>query len=320
MDQWKLNLNGFEWIDCTSPSAALLEQMALELKLPKKVLVNCLDPDYLPHVENYGTTMFIILRLMEPELQLTADTVQELTTKVALFVSDTKIVSVHRLPLVEVADVQKKVKELKVEEVSKSYLVSLFFEQISLGFDRPLTKLEYKLENFEERMFKAHKSKSLLLEGYYIKRQSSALRKVLKLTADSINKVMQRTEFPVAKMQEVRDRLERNLFYADDIFDNMQSLLNLHMAIESQRTNQGSYRASEIMRVLTVITIFFLPLNFLAGVFGMNFVHIPLLEDPSGFWISIILMVFISLALSYYVHRKGWLARPAEFGTEDDLN
>lgn len=301
----------FKWIDWVDPSPEMLVQMADELNVPQKVLLNCLDPDYLPHVESYDATQFLLLRLMEPEFKMTADTVQELTTKVAVFLTKDKLVSIHRMPLREVAEIRIKIQKMKGEDVNEGAVVAYFFEQAALGFDNPLTNLEYKLESFEERMFQVSKSKSLLLDGYYIKRQSSAFRKVMKLTIDSLVKITQRTDCcPKNKMQEVKDRLERNLFYAEDVFDNVQSLLNLHMAIESQRTNEGSYRTNEIMRVLTVITIFFLPLNFLAGIFGMNFVHIPLLTHPLGFWISIVMMLFISIALSYYVMKKGWIEKP----------
>ncbi|MBC7743349.1 MAG: magnesium and cobalt transport protein [Bdellovibrionaceae bacterium] len=293
-----------------NPSQAVLEQLAAELDIPKKVAINCLDPDYLPHIENYGSTQFILLRLMEPEIKLTADTVQELTTKVALFIGPERVVSVHRLPLKEIEEITVKIKKMNQADINKIILISLFFEQVSLGFDNPLTKLEYKLEKFEERMFQMQRTKSLLLEGYYIKRQASAFRKVMKLTVDAVSRLLQRVESAPGKLQEARDRLDRNLFYAEDVFDNVQSLLNLHMAIESQRTNEGSFRTNEIMRVLTVLTIFFLPLNFVAGVFGMNFQHIPLLSHPNGFGYSIALMLVISIALSYYVIRKGWLAHP----------
>lgn len=307
MKQIEIKQNAINWLDITNPTKDKLEQVAKDFNLPKKILLNCLDPDYLPHLENYGDVKFLILRLMEPVSTMRADTVQELTTKVALFFNDEMVISVHRLPLREVEEVEKKVKAIGKESASKSYVISFFFEQISLGFNSPLTQLEHNLEKFEEQMFESKRTKSLLLEGYYIKRKASAFKKVLKLTIDALSKVMLTADCPTGMLQETKDRLERNLFYAEEVFENMQSLLNLHMSIESQKTNEASFRTNEIMRVLTVLSIFFLPLNFLAGVFGMNFEHIPLLKDPAGFWISVGAMIIISAAISTYVFKKGWL-------------
>lgn len=306
MEQLEVAYDTFSWFDLTNPTKEKLEQIANELKLSKRLLYNCLDPDYLPHVEIYGDVSFIILRLMEPASPLTADTVQELTTKVAIFFNQNKIYSLHRLALSEVLEIEKKIKALPQEEITKAHVISFFFEQASLGFNQPLTDIEHKLEKFEEKMFQSQRTKSLLLEGYYIKRKASAFRKVLKLTIDALNKVTQK-DCPMGLMQQTKDRLERNLFYGEEVFENMQSLLNLHMSIESQKTNEASFRTNEIMRVLTVLSIFFLPLNFLAGVFGMNFEHIPLLKHPDGFWVSLAAMLVICVAISVYVLKKGWL-------------
>ncbi len=302
---------GFKWTDIINPTKKVLEQLAEELRLPKKLLINCLDPDYLPHVENYGTTQFIVLRLMEPKPQITADTVQEITTKIVLFVTADKIISIHRLPLKEeMTHVREKLKSQPSEEVSKHHVIALFFDQISIGFDSPIAELERKMEIFEEKIFHSERAKSTLLEGYYIKRQASAFKKVLRFTIEVQNKLMQKMDTPAGQMQEIRDRFERNLFYADDVFENVQSLLNLHLAMASQRTNEASLKTNEIVRVLTVLTIFFSPLNFLAGVYGMNFEHIPLLQHVWGFWFALLFMVIVAGGLLLYVLRKGWLRAP----------
>lgn len=304
--------NGFKWTDVTNPSKEMLEQFATEIGLSKRILLNCLDSDYLPHVETYGSASnpihFIVLRFMEPTVPMSADSVQELTTKVAFFMTSHRVLSIHRLELREVKEVDRKLKSLKSEDVTRFHILSLFFEQASLGFDPHLNELEHKMEKFEDRMFQNQKTKSMMLDGYYIKRKASAFRKVTKLTVDALNKITTITDCPLGLMQQTKDRLERNLFYSEDVYDNMQSLLNLHMSIEAQRTNEASFRTNEIMRVLTVLSIFFLPLNFLAGLFGMNFEHIPLLKNTEGFWITIVSMFLIALGLLWYVLKKGWLS------------
>lgn len=316
MDLQENDFKSFKWLDITNPSKEVLEQLAVEMRLPKKVLLNCLDSDYLPHVETYGTPQlpvyFIVLRFMEPVVPMKADSVQELTTKIAFFVTAQRVVSIHRQVLREVAEVDRKLKtsvptQGLQEEITRFHVLSRFFEQASLGFDPHLTELEKKMEEFEDRLFQNRKSKSTMLEGYYIKRKASASKKVTKLTVDALNKVTATADCPIGLMQQTKDRLERNLFYSEDVYDNMQSLLNLHMSVEAQRTNEASYRTNEIMRVLTVLSIFFLPLNFLAGVFGMNFERMPLLKNPDGFWESILAMLVISLGLMWYVLKKGWL-------------
>ena len=312
MEQKVENFPDFKWTDLVNPTKKMLTQIATELALPSKLLINCLDPDYLPHVETYGNTQFVVLRLMEPKTSATADTVQELTTKIALFISDKHLISIHRLPMHnEIQQIQEKIKSHLPEIMTKANIISYFFELVSVGFNAPLADLEKRMEAFEEQIFRGEKTKATLRDGYYIKRQASAFKKVLRFTVETQNKLMQKLDSPAAQMQEVRDQFERNLFYADDVFENVQSLLNLHIALASQKTNEASYKTNEIVRVLTVLTIFFSPLNFLAGVYGMNFEHIPLLQHEYGFWFAVLFMVVVSGGLLLYVLRNGWLKPPA---------
>jgi magnesium transporter len=149
-----------------------------------------------------------------------------------------------------------------------------------------------------------------LAERGSVKRKASAFKKVLRLTLDLMSKLIMKAECSIELFQESRDRLERSLFYAEDVHENIQSLLNLHLSVESQKINDASFRTNEIMRVLTVLTIFFLPLNFIAGVFGMNFREMPLLESSFGFWESLALMIVISAVLGLYLRSQGWLDKP----------
>ncbi len=299
----------FQWIDVPAPRSEQYHELASVLEMPETIIENCLNPDYLPHVESYGSTRFVIMRMPEPYSDSKADTVQELTTKVALFINDNKVYTVHRIAHLEclsrIANTLSEVQRIgQGEDMGVNNLLGLLFEEMADGFENPLTQLEASMETFEENIFNHKRSKALLQEGYYIKRKASAYRKVLKYSIDILTKLAAKQEL----WQDSRDKLERNLFYADDVFENTQGLLSLHLSIASQRTNEASFRTNEIMRVLTVLTIFFLPLNFIAGVFGMNFTHIPGLQNEWGFWLSMALMIVISLALFVYIAVKGWLS------------
>jgi magnesium transporter len=63
------------------------------------------------------------------------------------------------------------------------------------------------------------------------------------------------------------------------------------------------------MRILTVFSIFFLPLNFLTGIYGMNFEFMPELHQEHGYFYLLGAMSLIASAIFYWVYRKGWLKR-----------
>ena len=70
-----------------------------------------------------------------------------------------------------------------------------------------------------------------------------------------------------------------------------------------------SNRTNDIMKVLTTLTAIFLPLNLIAGVFGMNFKNMPALDWQDGFWITLGAMALITVALSLWFWRKRFLDR-----------
>jgi magnesium transporter len=82
--------------------------------------------------------------------------------------------------------------------------------------------------------------------------------------------------------------------------DALSGLTEVHISSISLRTN-------EIMRILTVISAIFIPLTFIAGVYGMNFQHMPELAKPYGYYICIGAMLLIAIGQLVYFRIRRWL-------------
>jgi len=310
LQKYEVQLNNVKWVDIVHPSKEDLVSLATMLSVPERILVNALNPDHLPKFESFNTTSVIYLRVIDPQKKPHAVNIQELTTKVTIIMHEDLVLTIHRMDpefIVQLREECNKENCYTQKELIKSIVTSSL-----MTYDEPLTSLEHKSEDFEDRIFKSAKSRQIIREGYYIKRKASAFRKCLKFSLDILNALQNHPEFIWKDFQGLKENTERFLFYTEDVLENVTGLLNLHISISSQKTNEASYKTNEVMRVLTVFSIFFLPLNFLAGIYGMNFEHMPELKHPHGYTAVLLMMGFISLGIFIWVHRKGWLKEPEE--------
>ncbi|MDD2845746.1 MAG: magnesium transporter CorA family protein [Rhodoferax sp.] len=104
------------------------------------------------------------------------------------------------------------------------------------------------------------------------------------------------------RSRDVLEHIERVLHHVQRLEQNAETTVQMHFNAQSHRTN-------EIMRTLTVLTAIFLPLNLIAGIFGMNFEFIPLLHMSNGFWWAMVAMGLTAAGLVLFFWRKRYLER-----------
>ena len=102
------------------------------------------------------------------------------------------------------------------------------------------------------------------------------------------------------RSRDVLEHIERVVRHVQRLEQNAETAVQMHFNAQSNRTN-------DIMRTLTVLTAVFLPLNLMAGIFGMNFEFMPVLHLEYGFEASIAFMVLIAVGLMFYFWRKHYL-------------
>lgn len=308
------NLQDGFWIDLIEPKREDFKKLSEELNLPKRVLENSLASEHLPNYEEDSDKITIFLRVIDPAKKYGGDSVQDLTTKVAFFIHQNRLVTLHRMDPAFIKEARDKV---SAGELGTILEVVKFLTIKSLDtFTEALDVLELKMDEFEEKIFSPRKYKTLIREGYLLKRRASAYRKVLKFSQEILRLVCNRYPELSKDFVVTKEVMDRNLFYSDEILENVTGLLNLHISLASQKTNEASFKTNEVMRVLTVFSMFFLPLNFIAGLYGMNFQNMPELYWRHGYPAIIILMSLVSIVIYLWVSSKGWLKSP-EKGMEE---
>lgn len=171
------------------------------------------------------------------------------------------------------------------------------------GYVSILDTMEGRVDELEQQVFD-HPERNLAPSIFKLKRKLHRARRVAKEGRDVIGMLV-RDEFPYteeghqAYFMDIYDHVSRAVDSLDLVREGLSSLLDLQTA---QRAN----RMNEVMKTLAIISTIFLPLSFIAGVYGMNFHDIPELSWTYGYPYAIALMVSIAGALLIYFKRRGW--------------
>jgi magnesium transporter len=293
----------FTWIDVVAPDRAELQALASEYGFHPMSVEDCLDPWHLPKLERFGETTFVILRVFDGQSDAAAATVQQLTRKIAVFYRPDLVVTIHRidLPLVTSLTGQFQGKEGH-PTCSQASLVGSLFNGALDSFEPPLDRAEDSIEEFEEALFDRSMRDPSLLTIHVLKRRVNIIKRLFWQTNTVFQRLVPAGERVNPVFHDVKENAESYYFYADQLLDEINNLLGIHVALASHRTN-------EVMRVLTVFSAFFLPLTFIVGIYGMNFQHMPELRHRWGYPAVMALMAVVCLVIAWWFRRRGWLTR-----------
>lgn len=164
--------------------------------------------------------------------------------------------------------------------------------------------LDDEVTELDERLLRSSDA-DVLRDIHNLRRDTLLLRKAVLPLRDIVMELL-RTETDLIST-ETRVFIQDVLDHTAQILDTLEhdlallgSLIDLHMSIESKRMN-------EIMKLLTMIATIFIPLTFIAGVYGMNFAHMPELHTSWGYPASLSLMAGVAVVMLVYFRKKKWL-------------
>jgi magnesium transporter len=290
--------NGFNWIDVSYPTAAELQELSAEFGLNQYTLADCLEPDHLPKAEDIGGVKFLIIRkILDEVLGHKLHTVQQLSTKVAIFFNDDFIITVHRLPQVFITELQASF-EQKLVYKNPAQLAAKILLQVLQSYNKPALQLAAELDKYETAVFLRQTKPTILSELYYLKRKINIIIKLLILTED-ITHALNAYKAHNLALQDAKDLHTKLLTLFNQLHDDVGNLQQIYLSISAQKTN-------EVMKVLTVFSVFFLPLTFIVGIYGMNFKFMPELESVWGYPAVLASMVAITVLIYWWFRRKKW--------------
>lgn len=293
------------WLDIINPTPLELEGLTEQYMLPYYAVQDCLEAEHLPKYERTGEMNFVIVRAYDENAAIDADTVQDLTRKVAIFESPGLVITIHR----QEQNFFKEVKDhwrtqAKIGEKCEADHIMLDIVRAAIeSYDKPMLANRNILEDFEVKVFK-HQGDTFE-DGYYLKRRANTFKRMLRLTIDILPRLGETYKDEAAFIQDLKEKSDRLLYYADEFYDNITNLVNLQLSLSSHRLTASSFRQNEVMRLLMIFSVFFMPLNLVTGIYGMNFEHMPELKWTNGYYFALGILAVITMVITGYFYHKG---------------
>jgi magnesium transporter len=204
---------------------------------------------------------------------------------------------VHRLDQPFISSIKEEL-DPDLESTTAS-IVTQVVRYVLQSYEQPAMKLGEQVDTYESTVLLKHTKPALLQGLYYLKRKASTYKKVLLLTDDVVN-FLKTTDVRDSEVQDVRDLYTKLILLYDQVLDDVTNLMNTYLSLATQKTN-------EVMKVLTIFSVFFMPLTFIVGVYGMNFEHMPELRQSWAYPAVLGLMAVITLAIFIMFKKRKWL-------------
>lgn len=296
----QINGTDITWIDLVDPQQDELEEVSKKYNLNSYTLLDSLDPDHLPKYEEHNDTHFIIVRILkEEEGSKKQQTIQTLSSKIALFFNDNFIISIHRSEQSIIGDIKKNFVDTNKITTPTGIAIRIIRDALH-SYEQPALKLSDEIDFFESKLFLKKNIPSDMIEGiYYLKNKSGLYKKLLLLSNEVVSSIRVEGEDRPA-LRDVRDLHTKLLLLYDQVQEDANNLLNIYLSLSARKTN-------DVMKILTIFSVFFMPLTFIVGVYGMNFKFMPELNYKWGYPLSLLSMVIISVVIYIWFKRKKWL-------------
>lgn len=190
-----------------------------------------------------------------------------------------------------------------VRKKGPDYLMYLLIEATLLGYEASLDNINAEIIKINEQLrgqatdeiFTAIEMKKEQLRD--MKNAFHPFRDQILKLINSKHSFIQPETIPF--FNDIRDNILYNVDEFESTKNDLESMSNLYFARLSQRSN-------EIMQFLTIVAAIFIPLTFVAGVYGMNFQNMPELQSDYGYIIVWGVMVLIAIGLIFYFRKKKW--------------
>lgn len=289
-----LNVNGLDDLN-------IMEQLAALFKIDINIMADVMNPTIRPKVQEFRNGIFVTLKM----LQNNDKNGRLMTENLSLIISDKVLISFQE----EKGDFFNPIRERirkhknKIRTAGADYLAFALLDVIVDNYIYVISILGEKIENLEDRMTGVLNHELPELINRY-KQELNYLRKHIKPVKEMILTLAKmESEFihdeNRMNFKELQDNINEASELTDSYREMLYDLLNIYHTSATTRLN-------DIMKVLTIISVIFIPLTFIVGVYGTNFEFFPEIHWQYGYFGMWTVMIIVAGFMIWYFKRKKW--------------
>jgi magnesium transporter len=280
----------------------IIEQLGRSFGVHPLVLEDIADTGQRPKMEDFDDYIFVTLKMFrfgkkEKEIK---------TEQISLVLGNGFVVSFQEAEGDVFDPIRERLRNNKgrVRKAGADYLVYALMDAVVDNYFLIMEKLGETIEEIEDKLV-INPTSETVQKIHGLKRQLIFLRKSVWPLREVISR-LERSESPLilkstfVYLRDVYDHTIQVMDSVDTFRDTLSGMLDIYLSSVSNRMN-------EVMKVLTVIATIFIPLTFIAGIYGMNFKDMPELGQAWGYPTTLLLMLAIALVMVIYFRRKKWI-------------
>ncbi len=193
----------------------------------------------------------------------------------------------------------------KTRKNGADYLLFSLIDLISDNYLAILEKIDEQLEKLEEQILKESSHKDPISELFNLKRELAQMRKYIWPLKTMLNELLLEESHlikpnSIPYFKDVHDHVSQVIDAIDSHRELLTSLMDIYYSTLSKRMNT-------VVKTLTIYSAIFMPLTFIAGIYGMNFDNMPELRLQNGYFYALGSMVIVAAGMLLYFKKRGWM-------------
>ena len=289
-----LNIDGLD-------NPELMENLAHVFKIEQNIFSDVMNPGSRPKVQEFDNGIFITIKMLhfdEKNDSLSAD-------NLSLIVTDNTLISFQEQEGLVFEPIRERIRKHKnkIRTSGADYLAFALLDVVVDNYIYINGILGDKIEALENDMT-GNLQKELLESINSYKREMNFMRKHIKPAKEMIlNLAKMESEFIHDENRIHFRELQDNINEASELSDSYREILYDQLNVYH---SSMSTKLNEIMSILTIFSVIFIPLTFIVGVYGTNFENLPEVHWRHGYLFMWVIMIFTTLGMLWFFRRKKW--------------